>query len=266
MRNSWHTRPRVQRAPGIPCALCFERDNEFAKLGRNAPRECELMSTRHPEVRALRCTCTAGRASKDESAAAGPPSFEARQGAHLRMTDHEMRFTAQPIQPPDPTSFFPTHSTSRETKSPPLRSPVAAVMIAAEQHGQARFDMAKMRAIDAAVRMLEKEGVTQAFGVPGAAINPLYSALKRARLDQPHPGAPRRGRLAHGRGLHPRQGRQYRRLHRHLGPGRHRHDHRALFGASPIRSRSSASPARRRARGSTRKTSRRSTSSRSPSR
>jgi tartronate-semialdehyde synthase len=38
--------------------------------------------------------------------------------------------------------------------------------------------MAKMRAIDAAVRVLEREGVTHAFGVPGAAINPLYSALK----------------------------------------------------------------------------------------
>src|SRR5712672_4765352 len=38
--------------------------------------------------------------------------------------------------------------------------------------------MAKMRAIDAAVRVLEKEGVTCAFGVPGAAINPLYSALR----------------------------------------------------------------------------------------
>jgi tartronate-semialdehyde synthase len=35
-----------------------------------------------------------------------------------------------------------------------------------------------MRAIDAAVRVLEQEGVTTAFGVPGAAINPLYSALK----------------------------------------------------------------------------------------
>jgi tartronate-semialdehyde synthase len=35
-----------------------------------------------------------------------------------------------------------------------------------------------MRAIDAAVLVLEREGVTVAFGVPGAAINPLYSALK----------------------------------------------------------------------------------------
>ena len=40
--------------------------------------------------------------------------------------------------------------------------------------------MAKMRAVDAAVRILEKEGVSIAFGVPGAAINPLYSALQSA--------------------------------------------------------------------------------------
>ena len=87
-------------------------------------------------------------------------------------------FTAPPTQLPDPAPFFSTHSTSRETKSPSLRSLTPAVMIAAEQHGQARFDMARMRAIDAAVRILEKEGVSIAFGVPGAAINPLYSALK----------------------------------------------------------------------------------------
>jgi len=38
--------------------------------------------------------------------------------------------------------------------------------------------MTKMRAVDAAVRILEKEGIDCAFGVPGAAINPFYSALK----------------------------------------------------------------------------------------
>ncbi len=38
--------------------------------------------------------------------------------------------------------------------------------------------MARMKAIDAAVRVLEHEGITVAFGVPGAAINPLYAALK----------------------------------------------------------------------------------------
>ncbi|KRD96342.1 glyoxylate carboligase [Bosea sp. Root381] len=41
--------------------------------------------------------------------------------------------------------------------------------------------MPKMRAIEAAVSVLEREGVTQAFGVPGAAINPLYAALKSRR-------------------------------------------------------------------------------------
>ncbi len=38
--------------------------------------------------------------------------------------------------------------------------------------------MARMRAVEAAVRVLEREGVTTAFGVPGAAINPFYAALK----------------------------------------------------------------------------------------
>jgi tartronate-semialdehyde synthase len=38
--------------------------------------------------------------------------------------------------------------------------------------------MAKMRAIEAAVHVMAKEGVEIAFGVPGAAINPLYAALK----------------------------------------------------------------------------------------
>src|SRR3569832_176757 len=39
--------------------------------------------------------------------------------------------------------------------------------------------MAKMKAVMAAVLVMEKEGITQAFGVPGAAINPMYSALKK---------------------------------------------------------------------------------------
>ena len=44
--------------------------------------------------------------------------------------------------------------------------------------------MPRMRAIEAAVRVLEKEGVSRAFGVPGAAINPLYAALKgRGTID-----------------------------------------------------------------------------------
>lgn len=38
--------------------------------------------------------------------------------------------------------------------------------------------MPKMRAVDAIVQILEKEGAVEAFGLPGAAINPLYSAMK----------------------------------------------------------------------------------------
>ncbi|WP_213661708.1 glyoxylate carboligase [Stutzerimonas stutzeri] len=38
--------------------------------------------------------------------------------------------------------------------------------------------MARMRAIDAAVAVMRKEGINTAFGIPGAAINPLYSALR----------------------------------------------------------------------------------------
>ncbi|WP_328527644.1 glyoxylate carboligase [Nocardioides sp. NBC_00368] len=38
--------------------------------------------------------------------------------------------------------------------------------------------MARMRAVDAAVLILEKEGATQLFGLPGAAINPFYSAMR----------------------------------------------------------------------------------------
>ena len=38
--------------------------------------------------------------------------------------------------------------------------------------------MARMKAAMAAVLVMEKEGIAQAFGVPGAAINPLYAALR----------------------------------------------------------------------------------------
>ena len=39
--------------------------------------------------------------------------------------------------------------------------------------------MARMRAIEAAVLVMRREGVDTAFGVPGAAINPMYAALKK---------------------------------------------------------------------------------------
>jgi tartronate-semialdehyde synthase len=39
--------------------------------------------------------------------------------------------------------------------------------------------MAKMTAAEAAVHVMEREGIEHAFGIPGAAINPLYAALKK---------------------------------------------------------------------------------------
>jgi tartronate-semialdehyde synthase len=38
--------------------------------------------------------------------------------------------------------------------------------------------MPRMRSVDAAVAILEKEGVDTVFGLPGAAINPFYSAMR----------------------------------------------------------------------------------------
>jgi tartronate-semialdehyde synthase len=40
--------------------------------------------------------------------------------------------------------------------------------------------MPRMKAIQAAVQILQREGVTHAFGVPGAAINPFYAALRES--------------------------------------------------------------------------------------
>ena len=39
--------------------------------------------------------------------------------------------------------------------------------------------MTRMTAAQAAICVLEKEGISQAFGVPGAAINPLYAAMRQ---------------------------------------------------------------------------------------
>ncbi|MEO7374722.1 MAG: glyoxylate carboligase [Terrimesophilobacter sp.] len=38
--------------------------------------------------------------------------------------------------------------------------------------------MSRMRSVDAIVLILEKEGATETFGLPGSAINPLYAAMK----------------------------------------------------------------------------------------
>jgi tartronate-semialdehyde synthase len=48
--------------------------------------------------------------------------------------------------------------------------------------------MPKMTAADAAVAILELEGATQAFGIPGAAINPFYAAIRRHAASSPTGG------------------------------------------------------------------------------
>ena len=45
---SWHTRPRVQRAPGIPCSLCFWREGEISRTRMQvASRDCGPIFSRH---------------------------------------------------------------------------------------------------------------------------------------------------------------------------------------------------------------------------
>ena len=51
--------------------------------------------------------------------------------------------------------------------------------------------MTKMRTVDAAVAILAKEGAIEAFGLPGAAINPFYSAMRAHGAHPPHPRPPR---------------------------------------------------------------------------
>ena len=126
--------------------------------------------------------------------------------------------------------------------------------------------MARMRAVDAAVLVLEKEGISCAFGVPGAAINPLYSALK-ARGTIRHILARHVEAASHmAEGYTRAKAGNIGAVHRHVGPGRHRHDHRALFGLGrfdpdPVHHRPGAAGTAH-----TRRISRPSTSPRSPRR
>ena len=87
--------------------------------------------------------------------------------------------------------------------------------------------MAKMRAVDAAMYVLEKEGITTAFGVPGAAINPFYSAMRKH-------GGIRHILARHVEGAsHMAEGytraTEYRRMSGDFRSCGHGHDHRALF-------------------------------------
>lgn len=89
--------------------------------------------------------------------------------------------------------------------------------------------MARMTAARAAVEILRREGVTDAFGVPGAAINPFYAALKAS-------GGIHHTLARHVEGAsHMAEG--YTRTRAGTigvcigtsGPMRHRHDHRPVL-------------------------------------
>ena len=97
-------------------------------------------------------------------------------------------------------------------------------------------EMTRMRTVDAAVRILEIEGATQAFGLPGAAINPFYSAM-RAHGGIKHVLARHVEGASHmAEGFTRAARREHRYLHRHVRPRRHRHDHRVVLGLSGFHS------------------------------
>jgi len=50
--------------------------------------------------------------------------------------------------------------------------------------------MAKITAINAVVEVPRRESVTTAFGVPGAAINPLYAAMRSGWTNASEPPCP----------------------------------------------------------------------------
>src|SRR5437899_4994206 len=59
-----HARPRVRRAPGLPCALYFQEGRKLiANLGRNAPRDREVISNRHC-LRQTRSVCARERSDE----------------------------------------------------------------------------------------------------------------------------------------------------------------------------------------------------------
>ena len=70
-----HTRPRVQRAPGIPCSLFLSRDNVHASLGRIAPREREhIFNCHRPQRRTIQYPETAVIEPISRSVLDTPPS------------------------------------------------------------------------------------------------------------------------------------------------------------------------------------------------
>src|SRR5690348_11213012 len=68
----------------------------------------------------------------------------------------------------------------RTAESPGITSSPRGATGARIRQPKQEYSMARMTAARAAVEILKREGVSDAFGVPGAAINPFYAALKAA--------------------------------------------------------------------------------------
>src|SRR5690348_7059096 len=99
-------RPRVQRASGIPCALWIWRSRKYSQTSGAMRRE---NTSAYPSSPRNGKAVVAGgarrrrRASKDESAAGRAVAFEARESAHLGVTD--WRTSAfQGLEPPTVTA------------------------------------------------------------------------------------------------------------------------------------------------------------------
>ena len=80
--------------------------------------------------------------------------------------------------------------------------------------------MPRMTAARAAVEILKREGVTNAFGVPGAAINPFYAALKAAGGIDHTLARHVEGASHMAEGYTRTNAGQHRRLHRYVGARR----------------------------------------------
>ena len=86
--------------------------------------------------------------------------------------------------------------------------------------------MPRMDVMDAVVKVMEDEGVEVAFGVPGAAILPLYQALGKSGKIRHYSVRHEEGGNARRRRLHPGHGQG--RDQQDQWSRRDQHDHRPL--------------------------------------
>jgi hypothetical protein len=95
LRYLLHTRLRVQRHPAFPAPSSSRGSHEDARLGRNAPRECEAVLFRHCEERSDDVSAVAQRAKAE---AIHTPEVAMDRFAPLAMTVGTATHT--PIRPP----------------------------------------------------------------------------------------------------------------------------------------------------------------------